>query len=96
MLHVICSIACSVGFWFFALSVSVFRHGGVRINLALGTFFTRKRLSDYIRLVIVVCNPAFGVDFATAVPEVQVTRLSVEVNGLLVDLSLGHICRTRK
>ena len=58
-------------------------------------FFSRDRLSHDLRLVIVVCNTAFGVDLGTAVPEGQLTRLSVEVNGIIVDLLLGHICRTR-
>ena len=31
----------------------------------------------------------------TAVPEGQVTRISVEVNGIIVDRLLGHIYRTR-
>ena len=78
------------------LSVDVFRDGCVRLNYALGSpSFTKEHLSEDLRLVIVVCNTAFGVDLGTAVPDGQVTRLSVEVNGIIVDRLLGHIYRTR-
>ena len=43
-----------------------------RVIKLWASFFTRERLSDDLRLVVVVSNKAFGVDLGTAVPEGQV------------------------
>ena len=61
------------------------------IKLWAPLFFTRERLSDDLRLIVVVSNKAFGVDLGTAVPEGQVTRIFVEVIGIIVDRLLGHL-----
>ena len=95
MFYVNFSVACSVGFCASRFpSMSSVMVVSTLIKL-WAPFFTRERLSDDLRLVVVVSNKAFGVDLGTAVPKGQVTRISVEVNGIIVDRLLGHIYRTR-